>query len=114
MDASETTGLITYMRTDSTRLAGEAVSAARDYIRQRFGKAYLPAKAKAYRKGQGAQDAHEAIRPTGIEYPPQAIEKYLTADQAKLYRLIWDRFIACQMASAVYNRTTGGHPRGRL
>ncbi len=105
-DASETTGLITYMRTDSTRLAGEAVSAARDYIRQRFGKAYLPAKAKAYRKGQGAQDAHEAIRPTGIEYPPQAIEKYLTADQAKLYRLIWDRFIACQMASAVYNRTT--------
>lgn len=104
--APETTGLITYMRTDSTRLAGEAVSAARDYIRQRFGKAYLPPRARSYRKGQGAQDAHEAIRPTGIEYQPQDVEAYLTADQAKLYRLIWDRFIACQMAPAVYNRTT--------
>ena len=104
--SAETTGLITYMRTDSTRLAGEAVSAARDYIRQRFGKAYLPTGARTYRKGKGAQDAHEAIRPTDIERPPEVIQAQLTADQAKLYRLIWDRFIACQMAPAVYNRTT--------
>ncbi len=105
-DAAETTGLITYMRTDSTRLANEAVSAARDYIRQRFGKAYLPPRARSYRKGQGAQDAHEAIRPTGIEFSPEAVKENLTTDQARLYRLIWDRFIACQMAPAVYNRTT--------
>ncbi len=105
-DATETTGLITYMRTDSTRLANEAVSAARDYIRGRFGEAYLPAKAKAYRKSKAAQDAHEAIRPTDMERPPQVVDAHLTPDQTKLYRLIWDRFIACQMAPAVYNRTT--------
>ncbi len=104
--SAETTGLITYMRTDSTRLAGEAVSAARDYIRQRFGEAYLPPRARTYRKGKGAQDAHEAIRPTDTERPPEVIQAQLTADQARLYRLIWDRFIACQMAPAVYNRTT--------
>ncbi len=104
-EATETTGLITYMRTDSTRLASDAVTSARDYIRQRFGEAYLPARARTYRKGKGAQDAHEAIRPTDLQRPPEVVEAQLTDDQAKLYRLIWDRFIACQMASAVFNRT---------
>lgn len=104
-NVTETTGLITYMRTDSTRLANDAVSSARDYIRQRFGEAYLPARARTYRKGKGAQDAHEAIRPTGAQRPPEVVQNQLTDDQAKLYRLIWDRFIACQMASAVFNRT---------
>ncbi len=104
-NVTETTGLITYMRTDSTRLANDAVSSARDYIRQRFGEAYLPARARTYRKGKGAQDAHEAIRPTDAQRPPEVVQNQLTDDQAKLYRLIWDRFIACQMASAVFNRT---------
>ncbi len=103
--ATETTGLITYMRTDSTRIASDAVSSARDYIRQRFGEAYLPVRARSYRKGKGAQDAHEAIRPTDIQRPPEVVQAQLTADQSKLYQLIWDRFIACQMSSAVFNRT---------
>lgn len=103
--ATETTGLITYMRTDSTRIASDAVSSARDYIRERFGAAYLPVRARSYRKGKGAQDAHEAIRPTDMQRPPEAVRAQLTADQSKLYRLIWDRFIACQMSSAVFNRT---------
>ena len=103
--ATETTGLITYMRTDSTRIATDALSSARDYIRQRFGDAYLPARPRTYRKGKGAQDAHEAIRPTDLQRPPDAVHSQLSADQAKLYRLIWDRFIACQMAPAVFNRT---------
>ena len=103
--ATETTGLITYMRTDSTRLASDAVLSARDYIRERFGEAYLPVRARSYRKGKGAQDAHEAIRPTDMQRPPEVVQAQLTADQSKLYRLIWDRFIACQMSSAVFNRT---------
>ena len=104
-NAPETTGLITYMRTDSTRMASDAVSSARDYIRQRFGEAYLPVRPRSYRKGKGAQDAHEAIRPTDMKRPPEVVQAQLTADQSKLYRLIWDRFIACQMSSAVFNRT---------
>ncbi len=102
----EATGLITYMRTDSTRLAPEAVEDARRYIEGRFGPDYLPKSPRAYRKGKAAQDAHEAIRPTGIERPPEAVEAYLSPDQRRLYRLIWDRFIACQMAPAVFDRTT--------
>jgi DNA topoisomerase-1 len=102
----ETTGLITYMRTDSTRLAPEAVKDARAYIHKRFGPDYLPKRPRAYRKGKGAQDAHEAIRPTGIKRPPEAVEAYLTPEQRRLYRLVWDRFIACQMSPAVFDRTT--------
>jgi DNA topoisomerase-1 len=102
----ETTGLITYMRTDSTRLAAEAVAAARSYISTRFGEEYLPKSPRVYRKGKGAQDAHEAVRPTGIEHPPDSLRSYLTPDQAKLYKLVWDRFIACQMAPAVFDRTS--------
>ena len=102
----ETTGLITYMRTDSTRLADEAVASARTYITNRFGKNHLPKNPRVYRKGKASQDAHEAVRPTGIEHPPDSLKSYLTPDQAKLYKLVWDRFIACQMAPAVYDRTT--------
>ena len=102
----EATGLITYMRTDSTRLADEAVEEARELVRERYGADYVPAKPKQYRRGKAAQDAHEAVRPTSVQHPPQEVESYLTPDQIKLYRLIWDRFISCQMTPAVYDRTT--------
>jgi len=101
----ETTGLITYMRTDSTRLAPEAVEAARGHIEGQFGSQYLPPKPRAYRRSRGAQDAHEAIRPTDIAHAPKAVASRLTVDQARLYQLIWDRFLACQMAAAVFDRT---------
>ncbi len=101
----EATGLITYMRTDSTRLADEAVSEVRDLIREQYGQDYVPGKPRQYRKGKASQDAHEAVRPTSVEHPPKEIEGFLTSDQAKLYRLIWDRFVACQMTPAVYDRT---------
>ncbi len=101
----ESTGLITYMRTDSTRMAPEAVAAARTYIRERFGADYVPERPKAYRTKKGAQDAHEAIRPTALNHTPDSIKVHLTSDQARLYRLIWDRFIACQMKPAVYDQT---------
>ena len=102
----ETTGLITYMRTDSTRLASEAVQGARAYIQERFGADYVPKAPRAYRRGKGAQDAHEAIRPTDIQHAPEAIQGQLNADQTRLYRLIWDRFVACQMAPAVFDQTS--------
>jgi DNA topoisomerase-1 len=104
--AGEATGLITYMRTDSTRLAPEAIEGARDYVKERFGPSYLPDKPRHYRKGKSSQDAHEAIRPTDMAHTPESLESHLTPDQARLYRLIWDRFVACQMAPAVYDRTT--------
>jgi len=91
-------GLITYMRTDSVRLADEAVSGARDYILETFGKAYLPDSPNVYKARRRVQDAHEAIRPTLPSRTPDSIERRLQEDQAKLYRLIWERFIACQMA----------------
>ncbi len=100
------TGLITYMRTDSTRLADEAVAAARDYIAYAFGLDYLPKTARIYKVKKGAQDAHEAIRPTSTKREPKKIKRYLTADQFKLYELIWNRFIACQMSDARLNQTT--------
>lgn len=94
------TGLITYMRTDSLRVSEEAVKSGRDYILSRFGKEFLPEKPKVYKTKKGAQDAHEAIRPTNIELAPENIKKSLTPDQFKLYRLIWSRFIASQMKDA--------------
>ena len=97
------TGLITYMRTDSTRLADEAVSSVRDYIKEHFGAQYMPQKARYYKTKGSAQDAHEAIRPTTPSLTPDAVKKSLTPDQFKLYKLIWSRFVACQMADAVYN-----------
>ncbi len=108
-------GLVTYIRTDSTRLADSAVTAVRGFIEKEYGKEYLPAKANVYKKKKGkskTQDAHEAIRPTSMEYRPDSIKSLLTLDQWKLYGLIWKRFVACQMAPAIMDQTrveiTGG------
>ncbi|MCL1976301.1 MAG: type I DNA topoisomerase [Firmicutes bacterium] len=98
------TGLITYMRTDSVRVAEGAVEAVRQYIGQRYGKDYLPNKPNQYSSGKGrTQDAHEAIRPTQVEYSPQQIKPYLTTQQYKLYKLIWERFVASQMSAAIFD-----------
>ena len=93
-------GLITYMRTDSLRLSSDAIKSAEDCIIKKFGKEYLPAKPRVYKARKNSQDAHEAIRPTMPELFPDDIKSSLTTDQYKLYKLIWERFIACQMASA--------------
>ena len=95
------TGLITYMRTDSLRLADEATAAAAGFIRGRYGEEYYPGKPRAFKTKGNAQDAHEAIRPSNVQLLPEEIRKYLTPDQFKLYRLIWSRFVACQMADAI-------------
>jgi DNA topoisomerase-1 len=98
-------GLITYMRTDSTRLSSEAIGAVRAFIKQNYGDDYLPSKPAAYRSRKGAQEAHEAIRPTYLNYTPEAVKPYLTGDQWRLYHLIWNRFIACQMKPALLDQT---------
>ncbi|KIX15912.1 type I DNA topoisomerase [Dethiosulfatarculus sandiegensis] len=98
-------GLITYMRTDSTRLADEALAEVRDLIEERFGKEYVPAKPAAYKSRSSAQEAHEAIRPTSSLRTPESVKNYLKRDELALYRLIWNRFVACQMAPARYDRT---------
>ncbi|MFB3886142.1 MAG: type I DNA topoisomerase [Thermodesulfobacteriota bacterium] len=103
---SGTAGVITYMRTDSTRVASEAVQQARSWIKGRFGDACLPPKPNVYKSRKGAQEAHEAIRPTSTEFEPDKIKEYLDKDQWALYKLIWDRFVASQMASAVFQQTT--------
>ena len=94
-------GLITYMRTDSLRVAAEAQSAALEYIAENYGKDYCPEKPRVYRTKASAQDAHEAIRPSKVALDPEKIKKMLTPDQYKLYKLIWRRFLASQMSSAV-------------
>jgi len=100
-------GLITYMRTDSTNLAQEALGTIGKYIMDKFGKEYLPTSARIYKtKSKGAQEAHEAIRPTDITLEPDKIKQYLTPQQDKLYDLIWRRTLACQMANAVINTLT--------
>ncbi|MBE7036556.1 MAG: type I DNA topoisomerase [Ruminococcaceae bacterium] len=98
-----TVGLITYMRTDSLRIANEAISEVRSYIKNQYGDSYLPSKARVYKTNSNAQDAHEAIRPTYVELTPAELKGSLTPDMYKLYKLIWERFVACQMESAVYN-----------
>ncbi len=98
-----TVGLITYMRTDSLRIAKEALANARTYIEAQYGKEYLPKNPRVYKTKSTAQDAHEAIRPTILELTPASLKGVLTADMYKLYKLIWERFVACQMESAVYN-----------
>jgi len=98
-------GLITYMRTDSTRLSAEAIAAVRDYIPKRFGPAYLSAEPNLYRSKKDAQDAHEAIRPTAMEWDPERVAPFLEREELALYTLIWNRFVASQMASAVYDAT---------
>ncbi|MCI9289437.1 MAG: type I DNA topoisomerase [Oscillospiraceae bacterium] len=101
-----TVGLITYMRTDSLRLSEEALSAARTFIQSRYGKQYYPEKTRRFKSKGGAQDAHEAIRPSDVNLTPEDLKKSLTADQYRLYKLIWSRFLACQMAGAVYDSVT--------
>ncbi len=98
-----TLGLITYMRTDSLRLSDEAMDAARDFICARYGKSYYYGKHHVFKTKAGAQDAHEAIRPTHVELDPEEIQGSLTKEQYKLYKLIWSRFLASQMANAVYD-----------
>ncbi|GAB4303415.1 MAG: type I DNA topoisomerase [Myxococcota bacterium] len=100
-----TVGLITYMRTDSFRISEEALTSARGYIENEFGKNYLPEKPNRFKSKTGAQDAHEAIRPTDITLTPQAVAPFLSQDQFKLYELIWQRFIASQMADSQYDQT---------
>ncbi len=109
-----TLGLITYMRTDSLRLSDEAMAAAADFIKHRYGAGYYYGKPHVYKTKSGAQDAHEAIRPTHVELDPERIQGSLTKEQYKLYKLIWSRFLASQMANAVYDTVSidtecGGH-----
>ncbi|EDP5722967.1 DNA topoisomerase I, partial [Campylobacter jejuni] len=95
-------GVITYMRTDSLNLAKEAVENARKFIQANFGKDYLPSKANVYTtKTKGAQEAHEAIRPTNLSFTPEIAAKFLDKDELKLYTLIYNRFLACQMSPAI-------------
>jgi DNA topoisomerase-1 len=99
-------GLITYMRTDSTRVSDQALADVREYIGQRFGPDYVPEKPTYYRAKKDAQDAHEAIRPTSMKYPPDEIRASLTPDQYYLYKLVWNRFVASQMPPATFDETT--------
>jgi DNA topoisomerase-1 len=103
VDGQDSVGLITYMRTDSLRVSAEAVTAARSFIQQEYGKEYLPGQPRQFKTGKNAQDAHEAIRPSNVLLTPERIRKDLTEDQYRLYRLIWRRFVASQMANAVYD-----------
>jgi DNA topoisomerase I len=101
-----TVGLITYMRTDSTRVAPDAISTVRQYITQKIGHQYIPGEANIYRSKKDAQDAHEAIRPTNPELHPDDIRRFLSDEQYRMYKLIWQRFVASQMVPAVYDQTT--------
>jgi DNA topoisomerase-1 len=101
-----TTGLITYMRTDSPRVAPEAIEGAREWISKQLGAKYLPATPNVYKGKKDAQDAHEAIRPSDVSRTPESIARYLTEEQLKLYRLIWQRFVASQMLPAIFDVTT--------
>ncbi|MGM9680000.1 MAG: type I DNA topoisomerase [Eubacteriales bacterium] len=99
-------GLITYMRTDSLRISSDAQSAAREYILGKFGDRYYPSSPRIYKSKADAQDAHEAIRPSNMKFEPSAIRSYLSMDQYRLYKLIWERFLASQMASAEIDTVT--------
>ena len=96
-------GLITYMRTDSLRLSEEAIAAAKEFIVSRYGQSYYPAQTHRYKSKSNAQDGHEAIRPSNVNLTPELVKKDLTGEQYRLYRLVWSRFVACQMANAVYD-----------
>jgi len=99
-------GLITYMRTDSTRVSDDAIAEVRQYITEHFGKEFLPEAVNVYKSKKDAQDAHEAIRPTSMALTPEILETHLAEDEMKLYRLIWNRFVACQMMPALFDQTT--------
>jgi DNA topoisomerase-1 len=107
-------GLITYMRTDSTRVSDAALGEVRQFIGSEYGERYLPEKPNYYRSKKDAQDAHEAIRPTDVNRSPDAVAKYLSSDELKLYRLIWQRFVASQMTPAVFDQTTIDIKAGRF
>ncbi|MBE6956669.1 MAG: type I DNA topoisomerase [Ruminococcaceae bacterium] len=114
VEGEGTLGLITYMRTDSLRLSNEAMNEAAGFIRHRYGDAYYYGKHHVFKTKSGAQDAHEAIRPTHVELDPERIQSSLTREQYRLYKLIWSRFLASQMANAVYDTvsidsTCAGH-----
>ena len=98
-------GLITYMRTDSLRISTQAVDDSKEFILDKFGKAYYPAKPNVYSSKNNAQDAHEAIRPSDVQKTPDELERYLNKDQYRLYKLIWERFLASQMMPAVFDST---------
>ena len=106
-------GLITYMRTDSLRISDDAAAAAKEHIISTFGKEYYPEKRRYYKTKSGAQDAHEAIRPTNVEITPDIAKSSLSSDQHRLYKLIYDRFIASQMSEAVYNTQTADITNGK-
>ncbi|HSL84144.1 MAG TPA: type I DNA topoisomerase, partial [Thermoanaerobaculia bacterium] len=106
-------GLITYMRTDSTRVSEEALAEGRKYVAATYGEGSLPEKPNRYRSKKGAQDAHEAIRPTNFDLPPEKAQRYLKPEELKLYKLIWDRFVASQMKPAVFDVTQVDVENGR-
>ena len=106
LEGGEPTGLITYMRTDSTRVAPEAIAEVREYIAGAFKPEYLPEKPNVYSSRKGAQDAHEAIRPTSVHLTPERVKAFLSPEQYRLYELIWRRFVASQLAPAEYRITT--------
>ena len=100
-------GLITYMRTDSTRISDDAIADVRALHQRALRQAtFLPEAPNVYKSKKDAQDAHEAIRPTSMAYSPEVVEQYLAEDEMKLYRLIWNRFVACQMMPALFDQTT--------
>ena len=103
IEGEGTVGLITYMRTDSLRLSEEAIASAKEFILGRYGREYYPPQAHRYKAKANAQDAHEAIRPSNVNWTPEMLKKDLTGEQYRLYRLIWSRFVACQMSNAVYD-----------
>lgn len=102
LGGGETVGLITYMRTDSVNVAQEALDRVRTFIGGQYGKTYLPESPNAYKSKKSAQEAHEAVRPSDVDRRPEDLKRYLTDEQFKLYQLIWNRFVACQMMPAVY------------
>ena len=110
-----TLGLITYMRTDSTRVSDDAIAGVRDHIRARYGAGpeFLPESPRFFKSKRGTQDAHEAIRPTYLDLPPDEVSRHLAPEEAKLYRLIWERFVASQMSPAVYDATSAEIEAGR-
>jgi len=107
-------GLITYMRTDAPRIAPEAMSAARDFLSKNFGPEYVPHEPNFYKSKKGAQDAHEAIRPTSLDFPPERVVTFLDKQQRDLYTLIWNRFLASQAAPAIFYMTTANIVAGDL
>ena len=108
-----TTGLITYMRTDSLRISAEATAATKEFIADRYGNNYVPSQTRVYKTRDGAQDAHEAIRPSDVTLVPDAIKKYLSSGQYKLYKLIWSRFVASQMSNAEFDTVSADIVSGK-